>query len=88
MSKKLYSVRCEKTFEIFVMAEDKADAEKLALKHADEEGQNLDRDWDISSPFVIESIDQVPREWKGSIPWGEEEDRTVTSILSGEKEPE
>lgn len=82
MSKKLYAVQCEKTFTIVVLAEDKADAEKLALKHADEEGQNLDRNWDVFSPTEITNIDQVPREWKGSIPWGEDDDRPVREILA------
>ena len=83
--KRLYIVDVEKTFHMVVLANDSADAEKVAARWVDEEDRQNDHAFVLDDPTLLETARDIPGEWKGAIPWGEDNDRSVETILAGEE---
>jgi hypothetical protein len=70
---RLYEVTL--TTVVYVMAENGAEACRIAKSHASDEEP------DSHEATEITGMDGVPRAWRDSIPYGEEQDRTVRQIL-------
>jgi hypothetical protein len=78
VSKRLF--RASVTVEMFVVADDEREAEQIALDHADEEMQN-----DITTiarVYPIKTWPHLPKDAKGSLPWGGDGDKTCADYLS------
>ena len=59
-------------------------AVETALRHAPEEADNCD-ERNVSNPEVVtvEGLDGLPFGWRGSIPWGADDERTVRQRVEG-----
>jgi hypothetical protein len=72
---KLYEVKIERS--IMVMAESETKAAELGWYHEKDE---LDNDG-VLGAWQIENIQEVPPEWRDSIPYGGVDDKTCAQIL-------
>lgn len=72
--KKLYEVEVEHT--VYVMAESESEAEDVALQGI----ADVDDTPRVYTNEVIEST-PVSRDWRGSVPFGSDDRRTVGQIL-------
>jgi len=62
---------------IMVVAEDERDAESVALSNEREESP------DLISAHEVKGLEQVPKEWRDTIPYGENEDgKTIRQIMT------
>lgn len=78
MSKRLF--RASVTIEMFVVADDEREAERVALDHADEEMHN-----DITTiarVYPVKTWPHLPKDAKSSLPWGGDGDKTCADYLS------
>lgn len=69
MSKELFEVNIR----LYVMAKDFSEAKQVAI---DEAGYELDM-----CDFEIHKATSFPQSWKGAIPFGGDDDRTVDEIV-------
>lgn len=69
---KLYSVELTKT--ICVIAENKDEAEKVALREVEED----DGDFDCYSAREIVTKEKIPSDWKKSCPYGAKKGEWIT----------
>lgn len=86
---KLFRMRLVTEAEIMVYAEDGQAAHRLA-QHRDTVRQELDNNsfefWSEGG-VEVKSLDEVPEEWKGCIPYGAPNDETVDTLLKGKVDP-
>ena len=64
-----------------VVADDPREAEQIAEEHARED---LSNGADFSARGAVREPARIPPEWRGSIPWGESEDRTCEEIVAAD----
>ena len=79
MGKRIYEVEVSKT--LYVYAEDAAEAEDIAIRHVDEDGEEY-----IAASVAIDDVSTLPRDVRNSLPWGDAAgDRTIAQIVGGSR---
>lgn len=63
--------------QLMVAAEDEIDAEEVAFLNLREESRNA-----LLHCTEVRRVADLPHDFKGTIPWGEEDDRTVEEIAA------
>lgn len=87
MPKQLFVVDAELNITICVMADDAAEAQKIARQNvrAEADEQSDSRSWHVSTGAPVTDIQCVPREWRDAYPYGIETTATIEMLLKGEK---
>lgn len=80
---KLYKVQVEHTF--FMVAEDDQDAAIISEGYA-REAMEHDLDIDLVTEYEVTSVQEIPKNWRDAIPYGDAEDafKTCAQYVSNE----
>lgn len=74
---KLFKVYVERTVMVMARDQDSAEYEAERLTDRGDCGEA-----DICHAVAVDAVEQIPPEWSGCIPFGEEDDRTCEAIVS------